>query len=38
MRGESTLISSVPAKIYEEEILKSLLTNKFEEILEIEVI
>jgi hypothetical protein len=34
MSGESTIISSILAKIYEEEILTSLLMNKFEEILD----
>jgi hypothetical protein len=38
MRGESSRISSVPARIYEEEIVTPILTNKFEETLEIEEI
>jgi hypothetical protein len=37
-RGESSRISSVPARIYEEEIVTPILTNKFEETLEIEEI
>jgi hypothetical protein len=37
-RGESSRISSVPARIYEEEMVTPILTNKFEEILEIEEI
>jgi hypothetical protein len=37
-RGENSRISSVPARIYEEEIVTPILTNKFEETLEIEEI
>jgi hypothetical protein len=37
-RGESSRISSVLARIYEEEMVAPILTNKFEEILEIEEI
>jgi hypothetical protein len=37
-RGESSRISSVPARIYEEEIDTPILTNKFEETLEMEEI
>jgi hypothetical protein len=37
-RGESSIISSVPARIYEEEIVTPILTNKFEETLEMEEI
>jgi hypothetical protein len=37
-RGESSRISSVPARIYEEEIATPILTIKFEENLEMEEI
>jgi hypothetical protein len=37
-RGEGSRISSVPARIYEEEMVTPILTNKFEEILEMEEI
>jgi hypothetical protein len=37
-RGEGSRISSVPVRIYEEEIVTPILMNKFEEILEMEEI
>jgi hypothetical protein len=37
-RGESSRISSVPTRIYEEEIVTPILTNKFKENLEMEEI
>jgi hypothetical protein len=36
--GESSRISSAPTRIYEEEIVTPILTNKFEETLEMEEI
>jgi hypothetical protein len=37
-RGEGSRISSVPARIYEEEMVTPILRNKFDEILEMDEI